>query len=158
MSDNAQILAQLAILGTPQNRFEDYLADPARGARLVHGLNAFDASDTSCRNEDTFLAVQGLCRLSEALLAHLLEKFGSNDRLKNRVAGEKLLALLRAGPVTDRKSLNRIIGTFYDEWPYAAHWRRDLYRIPQAGLTVMGLVYGGVQKLRDMMDEKTGLA
>jgi hypothetical protein len=158
VSDNAEILAQLAILGTPQNRFDDFLLDPPRGLKLLNGLQAFDASQSGFRNQDIFAAVQGLCRISESLLAHVLEKYGNNERIKNRAATEKLLSLLRAGPVNDRKSLNRIIGTFYDDWPYAAHWRRDLYRIPQGGLTVMGLIYGGVQKLRDLMDEQSGLA
>ena len=73
------------------------------------------------------------------------------------LAGLVGLLLLRSGPVTDRKSLNRIIGTFYLDWPYAAHWRRDLYRIPAANVTVTGLVFCGLQKLRDMLDEKNGL-
>jgi len=96
--------------------------------------------------------------LTEALLDHLIAKYKGNDRVKNVIPSGNLLLQLRAGPALDRKSLNRAIGTFYLDWPYAAHWRRDLYRIPEGGLTVFGLVYGGLQKLRDLLDEQTGLA
>ena len=102
--------------------------------------------------------MQGLCRLTEGMLTHLLEKYGGNERVKNRAPAQALLDLLKSGPVNDRKSLNRIIGTFYDDWPYAAHWRRDLYRIPQGGVTVVALVFGGLQKLRDLLDEQSNLA
>ena len=156
--DNAIILPQLAILGTPQNRIDDFLADPSRGLKLLNGLQTFDPGQTGYRNEDVYAAVQGLCRLAEGLLSHLIEKYGSNERVKNRAAAQALLDLLKAGPVNDRKTLNRIIGTFYDDWPYAAHWRRDLYRIPQGGVTVMALIFGGLQKLRDLLDEQSGLA
>jgi hypothetical protein len=155
---NAHILPQLAILGTPQNQFEDFLADEERGLKLLNGLQAFDPGATGFRNQDIYAAVQGLARITEGLLTHLLEKYGSNERIKNRGPARDLLELLKSGPINDRKSLNRIIGTFYDDWPYAAHWRRDIYRIPQGGLTVMALIYGGIQKLRDLLDEQTGLA
>jgi hypothetical protein len=155
---NAEILAHLAQLGAPQNQFADFLSDASRGPRLITGLNSLDPTDTAYASPVVFAAVQGLSRMCDGLLDHLLEKYGSHERIRNRAPAEKLLALLRAGPVNDRKSLNRIIGTFYDEWPYAAHWRRDLYRIPQGGLTVAALVFGGMQKLRDMMDEQSGLA
>ena len=158
MSDNAQILAHLSQLGTPQNQFADFLTDPSRGARLLNGLATLDPTDTAYSSADVFAAVQGLSRICDGLLAHLLEKHGGQERIRNRAPAEKLLALLRAGPVNDRKSLNRLIGTFYDDWPYAAHWRRDLYRIPQGGITAMALIFGGMQKLRDMMDEQSGLA
>jgi len=156
--DNAQILAQLTALGTPGNTFEDFLANSERGLRLLAGLQAFDPGQTGFRTQDVYAAAQGLCRIAEPLLNHLLEKFQSNERIKNREPASKLLALLRAGALVDRKSLNRVIATFYDDWPYAAHWRRDLYRIPQGGVTVMSLVFGGLQKLRDLLDEQTGLA
>ncbi len=156
-NDNAFILPQLATLGTPQNRFDDFLADPARGNKLVNGLHIFDPGQTGYRNEDIYAAVQGVCRLTEGLLAHLLEKYGGNERVKNRVPAQALLDLLKSGPVNDRKTLNRLIGTFYDDWPYAAHWRRDLYRIPQGGVTVVALVFGGLQKLRDLLDEQSNL-
>lgn len=155
---NAQIIASLAQLGTSQNLFEDFVLDPARGTRLMNGLQALDPGETNFRPEDVYAAVQGLCRLAEALLSHLIEKHKGQERIKNFMASGKLLLLLRGGPVTDRKSLNRIIATFYDDWPYAAHWRRDLYRIPAANLTVMGLVFCGLQKLRDLLDEQNGLA
>lgn len=155
---NAQILAQLAVLGSEQNRLDDFLADPERGAKLIAGLNALDLEQTGFRSEDVYAAAQGLCRLTEALLSHQIDKHRGQERIKNLLASGKLLNLLRSGPVTDRKSLNLIIGTFYDDWPYAAHWRRDLYRIPAGGLTVMHLVFGGLQKLRDLMDEQNGLA
>lgn len=155
---NAQILASLAQLGTPQNQFNDFVLDPIRGSRLMNGLLALDPGQTNFKAEDVYAAVQGLGRLTEALLAHLIEKHKGQDRIKNFIASGKLLLLLRAGPVTDRKSLNRIIATFYDDWPYAAHWRRDLYRIPAANMTVMGLVFCGLQKLRDLLDEQNGLA
>ena len=155
--DNAQILAQLTALGSPGNTFEDFLLAPERGLRLMGGLQAFDAGQTGFRTQDVYAAAQGLCRIAEPLLNHLLEKF-QNERIKNREPAKKVLALLRAGALVDRKSLNRVIATFYDDWPYAAHWRRDLYRIPQGGVTVMGLVFGGLQKLRDLLDEQTGLA
>jgi hypothetical protein len=156
--DNAKILSNLAALGSPGNKFEDFLSQPDRGLRLLAGLQAFDPGQTGFRNEDVYAAAQGLCRIAEPLLAHLLEKYQSNERIKNQEPGKKLLALLRSGPLVDRKSLNRVIATFYDDWPYAAHWRRDLYRIPQGGLTIMGLIFGGLQKLRDLLDEQTGLA
>jgi hypothetical protein len=156
--ENAAILSNLAALGSPSNQFEDFLTAPDRGLRLLAGLQAFDPGQTGFRSQDVYAAVQGICRIAEPLLAHLLEKYQSNERIKNHEPGKKLLALLRAGAVVDRKSLNRVIATFYDDWPYAAHWRRDLYRIPQGGLTVMGLVFGGLQKLRDLLDEQTGLA
>lgn len=156
--DNAQILARLATLGTPGNTFEDLLSEPERGLRLLGGLQSFDPGHTGFRNQDIYAAAQGICRIAEPLLSHLLDKFQSNERIKNREPGKKLLALLRTGPLVDRKALNRVIATFYDDWPYAAHWRRDLYRIPQGGVTVMGLIFGGLQKLRDLLDEQTGLA
>ena len=155
---NGQILAQLALLGTEDNRFADFLADPERGAKLVHGLDALDPGQTGFRSEDIFAAAQGLCRLAEGLLAHLIEKYKGQERIKNLLASGKLLLLLRSGAVNDHKSLNRILATFYDDWPYAAHWRRDLYRIPAGGVTVMALVFGGLQKLRDLLDEQSGLA
>ena len=146
MSDNAQILAQLSQLGSPQNQFPDFLTDPSRGPRLIAGLNTLDPAQTGFPSPAVFAAVQGLCRICESLLAHVLEKYGANERVRNRAPAEKLLALLRSGPVNDRKSLNRVIATFYDDWPYAAHWRRDLYRIPQGGVTVMALVFGGMHE------------
>ena len=155
---NGQILGQLKLLGTPENAFVDFLADPERGLKLLNGLQALDAAQPNFSSADMFAAAPGLCRMTDALLAHLLAKFGSHDRIRNVAPARKLLAQLRSGPVNDRKSLNRIIGMFYDDWPYAAHWRRDLYRIPQGGLTVAALVFGGLQKLRDMMDEQNGLA
>ncbi|HYG75317.1 MAG TPA: hypothetical protein VEK08_09975 [Planctomycetota bacterium] len=155
---NASILAQLAMLGTEQNRFDDFLLDPQRGTKLMQALLELDPGQTGFRHEDVLAAAQGLCRLSEALLAHLIEKYKGQERIKNLMESGKLLLQLRSGPVIDRKSLNRIIGTFYLDWPYAAHWRRDLYRIPAGNITIMGLIYFGLQKLRDLLDEQTGLA
>jgi hypothetical protein len=157
-NDNAVILANLALLGAGQNRLEDFIIDPSRGMKLINGLHALDASHANFRSEDLFAAVQGLSRLSESLLAHLIDKYQGQERIKNFMASGNLLLALRSGPVIDRKSLNRIIGTFYLDWPYAAHWRRDLYRIPVANLTMMDLVFGGLQKLRDMLDEQSGLS
>jgi len=37
MRTNADILAQLALLGTEQNRLEDFLLDPSRGVKLMQG-------------------------------------------------------------------------------------------------------------------------
>jgi hypothetical protein len=155
---NAQILVQLATLGSEQNRFPDFLGDPQRGLKLIQALQAFDPSATGFKTESIFAAATGLTGLSEALLEHLIGKYKGNDRIKNFIASGNLLLTLRAGPALDRKALNRIIGTFYLDWPYAAHWRRDLYRIPEGGLTVFGLIYCGLQKLRDLLDEQTGLA
>ena len=156
--DNAHILAALAQLGTPQNTFEDYLGDPNRSWKLLQGLHQFEPGETGFKNEFVFAAAEGLRRLSEALLAHLIEKYKDQPRIKNYGPSGKLLLTLRSGAINDRKSLNRVIATFYDDWPYAAHWRRDLYRIPAGGLTVMALIFGGMQKLRDLMDEQAGLA
>jgi hypothetical protein len=155
--ENAQILAQLAVLGTGENRFEDFLKDPSRAEKLHAGLARFDPSVLGFKNEDIFAAAEGLKRLTEGLLTYLIDKYKDQDRIKNFLQSGKLLLLLRSGPVIDRRSLNRIIGTFYDEWPYAAHWRRDLYRTPEGGLTVTLLIYGGMQRLRDLMDEQAGL-
>ncbi len=155
--ENARILAQLAALGAAPNGFGDFLADPERGAKLLHALQEFDPSKTGFRNEDLFAAAEGLRRLCESLLAHLIEKYRHQERIRNIGPGGRLLTQLRAGPAVDRRSLNRTIGTFYDDWPYAAHWRRDLYRLPAAGLTVFALIFGGMQKLRDLLDEQTGL-
>jgi hypothetical protein len=154
---NAQILAQLALLGAPENRLEDFILNPERGPKLINGLNALDPSVTGFKNEDIYSAAQGLCRLTEALLSHLIEKYKDQDRVKNLMASGKLLLQFKSGPIIDHKSLNRVISTFYLDWPYAAHWRRDLYRIPEAGLTVTALVFGGLQKLRDLIDEQAGL-
>lgn len=155
---NAQILASLAQLGTHQNLLEDFILDPERGTRLMNGLQALDPGQTNFRAEDVYAAAQGLCRMSEAVLAHLIDKYKGQDRIKNFMQNGKLLLLLRAGSCTDRKTLNRIVSTFYLDWPYAAHWRRDLYRIPVANVTVMGLIFNGLQKLRDLLDEQNGLA
>ena len=154
---NAEILAQLALLNTPGNRLDDFLLDPSRGLKLMQALQAFDPGTTGFKSEDIYAAAHGLSRLTEALLDHLIAKFKSNERIKNFISSGNLLLTLRAGPAMDRKALNRVIGTFYLDWPYAAHWRRDLYRIPEGGLTVFGLVFGGMQKLRDLLDEQTGL-
>jgi hypothetical protein len=156
--DNAMILAQLAILGTEKNRFEDFLAEPERSLKLLAGLHQFDPSATGFKHEFVFNAAEGLRFITEALLAHLIEKYRDQPRVKNLGPGGNLLLTLRSGAINDRKTLNRIIAVFYDEWPYAAHWRRDLYRIPAGGLTVTALIFGGLQKLRDMMDEQAGLA
>ncbi|MEI6234018.1 MAG: hypothetical protein WCT04_13260 [Planctomycetota bacterium] len=158
MRTNADILAQLALLGTEQNRLEDFLLDPSRGVKLMQALVAFDPGATGFKTDHVYAAAHGISRLTEALLDHLIAKYKGNDRVKNVIPSGNLLLQLRAGPALDRKSLNRAIGTFYLDWPYAAHWRRDLYRIPEGGLTVFGLVYGGLQKLRDLLDEQTGLA
>ncbi len=155
---NADILAQLTLLGAEHNRLTDFLADPARGVKLMQALTAFDPGTTGFKAEDVYAAAHGLARLTEALLDHLIAKYRGNERVKNVIASGNLLLQLRAGPALDRKALNRAIGTFYLDWPYAAHWRRDLYRIPEGGLTVFGLVFGGLQKLRDLLDEQTGLA
>ena len=155
---NADILAQLALLGTAQNRLDDLLQDPARGIKLMQALTALDPAAIGFEAASVYSAAHGLARLTEALLDHLIAKYNGSDRVKNLTASGNLLLQLRAGPALDRKSLNRALGTFYLDWPYAAHWRRDLYRIPEGGLTVFGLVYGGLQKLRDLMDEQTGLA
>ena len=157
LTTNADILAQLAILGTGENHFNDFLAHPERGAKLLNALQTFDPGCTGFQNADLYAAAQGLCRLCEGLLAHLIDRYKGQARIKNLTASGKLLALMRSGAAIDRKTLNRILGTFYIDWPYAAHWRRDLYRIPAGGLTVMGLIYGGLQKLRDMRDEQAGM-
>jgi len=154
---NADILAQLALLGTPENELKDFLTDEQRGLKLLAGLQALDPGQTGFRSEDVYAAAQGLARLTESLLRHLIEKYNGHQRIKNLDASGKLLLALSPGGVIDRKTLNRILGTFYLDWPYAAHWRRDLYRIPVAALTVMALVFGGLQKLRDLLDEQTGL-
>jgi len=146
------------MLGTDDNRFGDYLLDSARGTKLMQGLLVLDPGQTGFKHEDIFAAAQGLCRMAESLLAHLIEQNKGQERIKNVMASGKLLLLLKSGAVVDRKGLNKILGTFYLDWPYAAHWRRDLYRIPAANLTVMALVFGGLQKLRDLLDEQTGLA
>ena len=148
---------ELAALGTAPNRFEDFLGSPDRGTKLMGALQALDPTPRGLRNEEIYAAAQGLSRLAESLLGHLLERYTNQERIKNLVPSRKLLLLLRAGPVLDRKSINRVIGTFYDDWPYAAHWRRDIYRVPAGGLTLFGLIYCGLQKLRDMLDEQTGL-
>ena len=155
---NAQIIAQLALLGATDNRLQHFSEEPERGVKLMQALILLNPGETGFKSEDVYAAVQGLCRLTEELLTHLLEKYKGHDRIKNLMPSGKLLLLLRGGPVVDRKSLNRLLGTFYDDWPYAAHWRRDIYRTPAAGLTVTGLVFGGLQKLRDLLDEQTGLA
>ena len=157
LKTNAEILAQLTLLGTGENRFEDFLAQPERGAKLLVALQTFDPGCTGFQSADLYAAAQGLCRLCEALLAHLIERYKGQARIKNLTASGKLLSLMRSGAAIDRKTLNRMLGTFYVDWPYAAHWRRDLYRIPAGGLTVMGLVYSGLQKLRDMRDEQAGM-
>ena len=154
---NAQILAQLALLGTEQNRLDDFLLSPERGVKLAQGLQAFDPATTGFSSEDVYAAAQGLSRMAEALLAHLIEKHKGNERIKNLMASGKLLLQLRSGPLIDRKSMNRIIGTFYLDWPYAAHWRRDIYRTPEGGMTVMALIFSGLQALRDLLDEQDGL-
>jgi hypothetical protein len=154
---NAEILVNLALLGTEQNRLEDFLREPERGVKLMQALQAFDPGVTGFNAEHIHRAAQGLSRLTEALLDHLIAKYKNSDRVKNLIASGNLLLQLRAGPPLDRKALNRAIGTFYLDWPYAAHWRRDLYRIPEGGLTVFGLVFGGLQKIRDLLDEQTGL-
>jgi len=154
---NAEILAQLALLGSEQNRLDDFLREPERGLKLMQSLQAFDPGTTGFAAEDVYKAAHGLSRLTEALLDHLIAKYSGQPRIKNLIASGNLLLQLRAGPALDRKALNRAIGTFYLDWPYAAHWRRDLYRIPAGGLTVFGLVFGGLQKLRDLLDEQTGL-
>lgn len=154
---NAQILAQLALLGSTENRLDQFIAEPERGQKLITGLQLFDPGETGFKTEDVYAAIQGLCKLTDELLAHLMEKHKGQERVKNLMASGKLLLILRSGPVVDRKTLNRLLGTFYDDWPYAAHWRRDIYRIPVAGLTVTSLVFGGLQKLRDLLDEQTGL-
>ncbi len=155
---NADILAQLSVLGSEQNQLPDFLADPSRGVKLLQALTAFDSGTTGFKAEDVYAAANGLGRLTEALLGHLIVKYRTNERVKNLIQSGNLLLQLRSGPALDRKALNRAIGTFYLDWPYAAHWRRDVYRIPEGGLTVFGLVFGGMQKLRDLLDEQTGLA
>ena len=156
-SVNAQVLAQLALLGSPDNRLEDFLREPERGLKLLQALQAFDPGTTGFKSDDIYAAAHGLSGLTEALLDHLIAKYKNHERLRNYISSGTLLLALRAGPAMDRKALNKVIGTFYLEWPYAAHWRRDLYRIPEGGLTVFGLVFGGLQKLRDLIDEQTGL-
>ena len=154
---NAEILVNLALLGTEQNRLEDFLREPERGVKLIQALQAFDPSALGFNAEHVYKAAHGLSRLTEALLDHLIAKYRGSDRVKNLIPSGNLLLQLRAGPPLERKTLNRAISTFYLDWPYAAHWRRDLYRIPEGGLTVFGLVFCGLQKLRDLLDEQTGL-
>ena len=155
---NASILAQLAVLGTQDNRIDDFLVAPERGLKLIQGLVALDPGESAFKAEDVFAAAGGLTRLTEGLLDHLIARHRGSTRIKNLNAGGNLLLTLRAGAPLDRKALNRVIGTFYLDWPYAAHFNRDLYRVPAGGLTVFGLIFGGLQKLRDMLDEQSGLA
>jgi hypothetical protein len=155
---NAAILAQLALLGTEQNRLADFLIAPERGEKLVQGLVALDPAQTGFKPEDVYAAARGLALLTESLLDHLIARHRGNERIKNLSASGNLLLALRAGPPLDRKSLNRLIGTFYLDWPFAAHFSRDLYRLSAGGLTVFALVFGGLQKLRDLLDEQSGLA
>src|SRR5437667_8711806 len=110
---NADILAQLALLGTEQNRFEDFLADPSRGLKLMQSLQAFDPGAIGFEAKDIHAAASGLARLADALLGHLITKYKGHERIKNFIASGKLLLALRAGPALDRKSLNRVISTFY---------------------------------------------
>src|SRR6185295_2272716 len=98
MQINAEILAQLALLGQEQNRLEDFLADPARGVKLLQALQAFDPGATGFKTEHIYAAAHGLSRLTEALLDHLIAKHKHSDRIKNLIASGNLLLALRAGP------------------------------------------------------------